>query len=89
MSTAALADWPSQARLVELTANDDGTLSVLCTMIDHVGEADPRHDVGLGRLASIHRELAANVPGVGLGSVSEGRREDRNVELVIGSPYPL
>jgi metallophosphoesterase (TIGR03767 family) len=89
VSTAALADWPSQARLVELTANDDGTLSVLCTMIDHVGEADPRHDVGLGRLASIHRELAANVPGVGLGSVSEGRREDRNVELVIGSPYPL
>jgi metallophosphoesterase (TIGR03767 family) len=89
VSTAALADWPSQARLVELTANDDGTLSILCTMLDHAGEADPRQDEGVGRLASIHRELAANIPGVGFSSPSEGRREDRNVELVIPAPFPL
>ena len=56
VSTAALADWPSQARLVELTANDNGTLSILCTMLDHAGHADPRLDDGLGRLAALHRE---------------------------------
>jgi metallophosphoesterase (TIGR03767 family) len=89
VSTASMADWPSQARLVELAANEDGTLSILCTMLDHVGEADPRDSEGLERLAAIHRELAANVPGRGLGSVAEGRREDRNVELVLRSPFPL
>lgn len=89
VSTASLADWPSQARLVELTANSDRTLSVLCTMLDHVGAADPRHDEGVGRLAAIHRELAANVPGRGLSSRAEGRREDRNVELVLRAPFPL
>lgn len=89
VSTAALADWPSQARLVELTANDDGTLSILCTMLDHAGHADPRLDDGLGRLAAIHRELAANVPGRGLASLAEGRPEDRNVELVMRAPFRL
>ncbi|MGD0595034.1 MAG: TIGR03767 family metallophosphoesterase [Acidimicrobiales bacterium] len=89
VSTAAMSDWPSQARLVELAANDDGTLSILCTMLDHAGEADPRDGEGLARLAAIHRELAANVPDRGLGSVAEGRREDRNVELVMPAPFPL
>lgn len=89
ISTASVADWPSQARLVELVANEDGTLSVLCTMLDHAGAADPREDDGVGRLASIHRELAANVPRVGAGSTAEGRPEDRNVELVMAAPFPL
>lgn len=89
VSTAAMADWPSQARLVELTSNDDGTLSILCTMLDHAGAPDPRDDDGLGRLAAIHRELAANVPGRGLGSAARGRRQDRNVELVMPAPFAL
>ncbi|MHB1510666.1 MAG: TIGR03767 family metallophosphoesterase [Acidimicrobiales bacterium] len=89
VSTVSLADWPSQARLVELTANSDGSLSVLCTMLDHLGPADPRQADGLGRLASIHRELAANAPGHGLSSLARGGLEDRNVELVMRAPFPL
>ena len=89
VSTAAMADWPSQARLVELTGNHDGTLSILCTMLDHAGDADPRDDEGVGHLAAIHRELAANVPGRGLDSPAEGRRKDRNVELAMRPPFSL
>ncbi|MDA8266106.1 MAG: TIGR03767 family metallophosphoesterase [Actinomycetota bacterium] len=89
VSTVSLADWPSQARLVELTANGDGSLSVLCTMLDHLGPADPREADGPGRIASIHRELAANAPGHGLSSSARGRLEDRNVELVMRAPFQL
>ena len=89
VSTAALADWPCQTRIVELVANDDGTLSVLCTMVDHEAPPDPRRAEGLARLAAIHRELAANVPRMGLGAALEGGRHDRNVELVLPAPFPL
>lgn len=89
VSTAALADWPCQARLVELVVNSDGTLSILSTMLDHLADADPRRDEGIAQLAAIHRELAANIPGAGAGSVLEGHLEDRNVELVLPAPFPL
>jgi len=89
VSTVAVADWPSQARIVELVANDDGTLSILCTMLDHTAAPDPRLSDGLARLASIHRELAANAPGQGLSSSLGGRPQDRNVELVLPAPCPL
>lgn len=89
VSTVALADWPSQARLVELVVNSDGTLSVLCTMMDHLAHPDPRLDDQGLRLAGIHREVAANVPGAGLASSLSGRLEDRNVELVLRAPFSL
>ncbi len=89
VSTAALADWPCQARLVELVVNGDGTLSILCTMLDHLADADPRRVEGTAQLAAIHRELAANVPGAGAGSALEGLPADRNVELVLPAPFPL
>jgi metallophosphoesterase (TIGR03767 family) len=89
VSTVALADWPSQTRVVEIVANDDGTLSILCTMVDHGAAVDPRAEAGGARLASIHRELAANVPGAGLGANLEGGRLDRNVELLLPAPFPL
>jgi len=89
VSTVALADWPSQARLVELVANGDGTLSILCTMVDHLAGPDPRQADGAARLAAIHRELAANVPAAGFAVHREGGRKDRNVELVLPSPFPL
>jgi hypothetical protein len=58
-------------------------------MLDHAGDADPRDDEGVGHLAAIHRELAANVPGRGLDSPAEGRRKDRNVELAMRPPFSL
>ena len=87
VSTAAMADWPCQARIVELVAGAHGTLSVLSTMLDHDAPPEPEAATGLERLASLHRELAANVPGAGLHSQLAGRVEDRNVELVMSMPF--
>ena len=33
--TSAIADWPTQSRLVELVDNGNGTLSIFATLIDH------------------------------------------------------
>ncbi len=89
VSTAAMADWPCQARLVELVVGDGGTLSLLSTMLDHHAALEPEKADGVERLASLHRELAANVPGAGLDSVSSGRAKDRNVELIMAMPFTL
>lgn len=62
LNTAAHIDWPSQARLVEIVDNRDGTLSVFGTIIDAAAPAAAAYD-GLdspAKLASLARELAAN-----------------------------
>ncbi|NDI48752.1 TIGR03767 family metallophosphoesterase [Goekera deserti] len=91
VATCAVADWPSQARVLELADNGDGTLSVLTTMLDHGGPVVPAPG---GRrdgpwLAAVHRELAANVPGGGLDSPRAGLRTDRNTDLRLPAPFPL
>ncbi|HEY5359073.1 MAG TPA: TIGR03767 family metallophosphoesterase [Streptosporangiaceae bacterium] len=88
VTTCAIVDWPCQARLVELI-DSGGCLSVVCTMVDHdtpAAVADPRTSA---ELASLHRELAANVPFAGHGSATAGTTADRNVELRIPAPFPL
>jgi hypothetical protein len=87
VSTAAMADWPCQARVVEVVVGADGTLSVLSTMVDHGAPPDPDSAVGLEQLAALHRELAANAPGAGLEAGLAGRAEDRNVELTMSMPF--
>ena len=90
IATCSIADWPSQARLVELVANRDGTLSVLTEMLDHGAPPVPEDaTTAMANMAALHRELAANVPGAGFGSRLEGRPSDRNVELVLRSPFPV
>lgn len=94
VTTSSLLDWPCQARLVELIDNGNGTLSVLCTMVDHAApadpaHADPAHADGLMRLAALHRELAANDPHCGIAGGNQGQPADRNVELVLPAPFPL
>jgi metallophosphoesterase (TIGR03767 family) len=86
VSTGAVMDWPSQARLIELVDNGDGTLSIVCTLVDHAGHADPFEAEDPWRLPSIHRELAANDPERGLLSLAAGTPDDRNVELVVPLP---
>ena len=82
-------DWPCQARLIELHAVGSAQLVIRTTMIDHAAPARPGDADGLQRLASLHRELAANEPhGVG-GPQAHGRRQDRNVELVLPAPFPV
>lgn len=89
INTASHVDHPQHARLVELVDNDDGTLSIFCTMVDHAAPAatDPDDRTFLG-LASIARELAANDPQSRARDAA-GRPEDRNVELVITAPFDL
>ncbi|MFN2590927.1 MAG: hypothetical protein ABR518_09175, partial [Actinomycetota bacterium] len=71
----------------------DGTISIFCTMLDHVASPDPRSGSGVLRLASIHRELAANDYQAGFDSDGAGGPEDRNIELTLparpGAPVAL
>ena len=89
VSTAAIADWPCQARLLELVANGDDSLSILSTMVDADVPADPGEAAGLARLAAVHRELAANDPFSGLESFRAGGPKDRNVVLLVPAPFSL
>ena len=91
ITTSALMDWPCQARVIELADNGDGSLSVLCTMVDHDGivQPDPSADWNGEWLAGMHRELAANEPWSGFGSGREGYPTDRNVDLRLPAPFDL
>ncbi|HVF53578.1 MAG TPA: TIGR03767 family metallophosphoesterase [Actinomycetota bacterium] len=90
IGTAAHIDWGCQSRLIDVVDNNDGTLSIFCTVFDHAappvaGNRDP-----VIRLASIARELAANDnQGAGFASAGLGEAKDRNVELLIKAPFRL
>lgn len=90
LSTASHIDWPQQSRLVELAVNDDGTLSVFGTVLDHAGPmspgAQPRTPL---ELAGLSRQLAAldwqrDVRAEGSGLA--GGPGDRDVELLLPAP---
>ena len=95
IATAAEIDWPQQGRLIEVMDNLDGTLSIFGTVVDTAapigapapGPANVFTDTQLG---SLSRQIAANDPQVGVtGGVSqhaEGKRKDRNVELLLKNP---
>ena len=77
VTTSSLVDWPCQSRLVELFDAGDGLLGIACTMVDHEGS----------ELASLHRELAGNVPFNGFDSWRPGAPEDRNAILLLRKPF--
>ena len=95
---AAEADWPQQSRLLEVFDNNDGTLSIFGTILDHLSpvtaaapRARTRTALGVGGLASIGRTLSYNDTqaggrACGPGPCGEGGPEDRNVELLIDDP---
>lgn len=86
ISTSSVMDWPCQARLLEIVDNNDGTLSILSTSLDHEAPIRPEGTSGALELAGWHRELAANDPmGVG-GFNAHGGPADRNVELLLPDP---
>ena len=89
IGTAAHIDWNSQTRLVEVVDNSNGTLSILCTMVDHAAPVTPGGGDEVLRLASIARELTANDYQYGFGSKGPGRPIDRNVELLLAAPFDL
>ena len=87
--TAAEADWPQQARLIQLFDNRDGTLSIFGTVIDHASPISSppsgTNASGFGRaeLASIGRTLSYNDNQKGARecdpACGEGEADDRNV----------
>ncbi len=92
---AAEADWPQQSRLLEIFDNDDGTLSIFGTILDH---ASPATAAPAGTdattlnsldLASIGRTIGYNDPqygGEACNPTCEGDPDDRNVELLVDNP---
>jgi metallophosphoesterase (TIGR03767 family) len=88
VTTCAIVDWPCQARLVEII-DTGGCLSIVCTMLDHDTPAAPRSLETGDDLASLHRELAANMPVIGADSYRSGMTADRNTQLRMAPPFPL
>jgi metallophosphoesterase (TIGR03767 family) len=87
LTTAAHVDHPQQARLIEVVDNEDGTLSIFGTIIDHAGPVrapDVATDV-LGA-AALARELGLNDAQANL-AARAGDVEDRNVELLLDAPF--
>jgi metallophosphoesterase (TIGR03767 family) len=94
---AAEADWPQQARLLQLFDNGDGTLSLFGTIVDHASPASsPAPATSAAAmtptgLASIGRTLSYNDSQTGARECTpepcgEGGPDDRNVELLIADP---
>jgi metallophosphoesterase (TIGR03767 family) len=86
IGTSALCEWICQARIIEIALRSDGTISIFCTMVNHAAPPHPDKARGLLRLASIHRELAANDYQYGFEGVGSGTRADRNVQLLVPAP---
>lgn len=89
INTASHVDWPTQARLVELVDNRDGTLSVFGTLIDADAPLSYGGRIDSSRaLASLARELAAN-DWQERSDARRGAVEGRNVELLVKTPFAL
>ncbi len=92
---AAEADWPQQSRLLEIFDNEDGTISIFGTILDH---ASPSTSVpaetdmtgaGVLDIASVGRTIGYNETqygGEACNPVCSGEPGDRNVELLLGDP---
>jgi len=88
INTASHIDFPQQSRIIEIADNQDGTLSIFGTLIDHlsppiVNAMGPRYTIT--EMASISRELSFNDP-FNDPKTRGGLPKDRNVELLINNP---
>ncbi len=96
ISTTSPVAYPMQGRLLEVTDNGDGTISLFSTMYDLAAPIDPREaddptpgdDVDQEQLAAVARSVAAQDPqrdpeAAGL-AVS-----DRNAEMLLAAPFDL
>jgi metallophosphoesterase (TIGR03767 family) len=91
INTASHADWPQQSRLIEVMDNQDGTLSLFNTVLDQAGPiAAPAPGTAAAgftdaQLGGLSRVLAWNDPQR-VTPDERGRKQDRNVELVLRDP---
>ena len=89
ITTASHIEWPQQARIIELLDNQDGTLPIFTTAIDHAARPSyGRRTRTALQLASISRELAANDWQLDP-EHRAGLRRDRNAELLLPRPPGL
>ncbi|MFD3575070.1 TIGR03767 family metallophosphoesterase [Streptomyces sp. NPDC058644] len=82
VSTASHIDFPQLARVVELSDNHDGTISLFTTLIESSAPHRTDYaDLSQTGLAALYRELSFNAPGAkpALG----GEPGDRNTELIL------
>lgn len=92
IESGAASQWPSQARLLDLMDNRDGTLSLFATMISQGGPVSvpppgPAAGFDGDTLASIGRTLSFNdFQNDPVAKV--GAPEGRNVELLLPDPRP-
>jgi metallophosphoesterase (TIGR03767 family) len=99
VNTASHIDWPQQSRLIEIADHRDGTLSIFGTIIDTAAKASYGHRTDTPiQLAALSRELGANdwqerhyhdVVDKPPADGRRGRTEDRNVELLVATPFAL
>jgi metallophosphoesterase (TIGR03767 family) len=82
ISTASHVDYPQLARVIELTDNKDGTISLFTTLVE---SAAPHRtdfsDLTQTGLAALYRELSYNAPGAS--TTLGGAAHDRNTELLL------
>ncbi|MEV0278342.1 TIGR03767 family metallophosphoesterase [Streptomyces sp. NPDC050610] len=82
ISTASHVDYPQLARVIEVTDNHDGTVSLFTTLIESAApHRTDFHDLSQTGLAALYRELAFNAPGASTGLA--GTLGDRNTELLL------
>ncbi|MET8678263.1 TIGR03767 family metallophosphoesterase [Streptomyces sp. NPDC004647] len=85
VNTASHVDYPHHARVIELVDNQDGTLSLLTTLIESAApHRTDFEDLSAVGLASLYRELSFNAPGVREGLA--GGAADGNTELLVPRP---
>jgi len=94
VSTGSPLDYPMQSRLVEITDNGDGTLSIISTVYDtappiNPGDAaDPTPTDGVNQilLAGVARQVGMRDPQ--LAPAASGlSASDRNAELLLPAPF--
>ena len=88
ITTASCVDYPQQQQVVELVDNQDGTMSIFTTVVDHASPAEWNGDLTPTGLASLSRELSAN-DWVEKPAMRPGSPLDRNTELLLPAPFDL
>jgi metallophosphoesterase (TIGR03767 family) len=89
VTTASCIDFPQQQQTFELVDNQDGTMSIFATTLDHLSPAVwKQDDFSNTGLASLSRELASN-DWTANPLMRRGSEMDRNVELLLPAPFDL
>ena len=86
INTASHIDFPQHARIIEITDNADGTLSVFTTLVESAAPyAADYGSTAEASMAALYRELSYNDP-YGTPATRLGGTADHNTELLLTRP---